>query len=182
VHLASQRPATADIVMTERAAALSTVTVRGQLAYSRNLDEFEARRLDGWELVGHFIGPADLEKRPNTRLGGLLQGIPGLSVDNRRGDTSIRMRATGKSGSVAWCTPSLYIDGTRDVAADFGALDSDGIAAVEVYPRETGRPFEFMDGNACGSIAVWTRAPVAKVKDSPPPGTIQSDIGFVSIS
>jgi hypothetical protein len=51
--------------------------------------------------------------------------------------------------------------------ADFNAFDSNGIAAVEVYPREAGRPSEFMDGNACGSIIVWTRRSVAKMKDPP---------------
>ena len=163
VQLAAERPATSEVVLAERPAVLGTVTVKSQLAYSRNLADFDARRLEGWELVGQFLGPADLEKRPNTRLSSLVQEMQGVYVDNRRGGGTVRMRAAGNS----YCTPSLYVDGVRQLDADFNAFGSDRIAAIEVYPREAGRPSEFMDGNACGSIIVWTRTPVLRMKGPP---------------
>ena len=165
VHLAAERPATSEIALAERPAVLNTVTVRSQLAYSRNLADFDARRLEGWELVGQFLGPADLEKRPNTRLSSLVQEMQGVYVDNRRGGGSVRMRTSGNANS--YCTPSLYVDGVRQLDADFNAFGSDRIAAIEVYPREAGRPSEFMDANACGSIIVWTRTPVLRMKGPP---------------
>jgi hypothetical protein len=164
VQLAAQRPATIDVVIAPRAVELAPVTVRSQLAYSRNLTDFDARRAEGWELVGQFLGPADLEKRPNTRLGNLLQEMPGVYIDNRRGGAAVRMRG---SGGNSYCTPSLYVDGVRDPLADFNSFDSNEIAAIEVYPRETGRPSEFMDGNECGSVIVWRRTPIARMKDPP---------------
>ncbi len=167
VHLAAERPATVEVVLAERPAVVQTVTVRSQLAYSRNLADFDARRLEGWELVGQFLGPSDLEKRPNTRLSSLVQEMQGVYVDNRRGGGTVRMRAPGGGQGMSYCTPSLYIDGVRQLDADFNAFGSDRIAAIEVYPREAGRPSEFMDGNACGSIIVWTRTPVLRMKGPP---------------
>ena len=160
VQLSAAQPAVADMALVQRAVTLSTVTVRGELVYSRRLADFEARRSEGWGLVGHFISPAEIERRPGTRLSGLLQGVTGVFVDNRRGGAVVRMRSTGDAGS--YCTPSLYVDGVRDVVADFNEYQSDRIAGVEVYPRDTWRPSEFIDGNACGAVAIWTRVPRKK--------------------
>jgi hypothetical protein len=160
VQLSADRPATADATLSQRAVTLSTVTVRGELVYSKRLADFEARRSEGWGLVGHFISPAEIERRPGTRLSGLLQGVSGVFVDSRRGGAVVRMRSTGDAGSL--CTPSLYVDGIRDVVADFNEYLSDRIAGIEVYPRDSWRPTEFTDSNACGAIAIWTRAPRRK--------------------
>jgi hypothetical protein len=157
VQLSANRSATADVTLSQRAVTLSTVTVRGELVYSKRLADFEARRSEGWGLVGHFISPAEIERRPGTRLSGLLQGVSGVFVDSRRGGAVVRMRSTSDAGS--FCTPSLYVDGTRDVVADFNEYLSDRIAGIEVYPRDSWRPTEFVDANACGAIAIWTRAP-----------------------
>jgi hypothetical protein len=157
VQLSAARPETADMVLVQRAVTLSTVTVRGELVYSKRLADFEARRSEGWGLVGHFISPAEIERRPGTRLSGLLQGVSGVFVDNRRGGAVIRMRSASDPSS--FCTPSLYVDGIRDVVADFNEYQSDRIAGVEVYPRDSWRPTEFVDSNSCGAIAIWTRAP-----------------------
>jgi hypothetical protein len=162
VQLSARRPAMAEVKLAQRAVTLSTVTVRGELVYSKRLATFEERRGEGWGLVGHFMSPAEIERRPRTRLSGLLQGITGVLVDNRRGGATVRMRSSGDPNS--YCTPSLYVDGTRDVVADFNAYHSDEIAGIEVYVRDSWRPSEFLDSNSCGAIAVWTRAPPARKK------------------
>jgi hypothetical protein len=160
VQLSANRPATTDVKLAQRAVTLSTVTVRGELVYSKRLADFEARRSEGWGLVGHFISPAEIERRPGTRLSGLLQGVSGVFVDSRRGGATVRMRSTSDAGD--FCTPSLYVDGVRDVVADFNEYLSDRIAGIEVYPRDSWRPTEFVDANSCGAIAIWTRAPRRK--------------------
>ena len=161
VQLSARRPATIDVKLTERAAVLSTVTVKGTLVYSKQLAGLEERRADGWGMVGHFLTPLEIERRPATRLSGLLQGMSGVFVDNRRGGSTVRMRSSTNRN--AYCTPSLYVDGTRDVTADFNDYHSDQIAGVEVYVRDSWRPMEFLDGNSCGAVAIWTRpAPIRR--------------------
>jgi hypothetical protein len=155
VQLSAQRPGTASVTLTQSPTVLSSVTVRGELVYSKNLTGFDERRGEGWGLLGHFLAPAEIERRPRTRLGNLLQGMSGVFVDSRRSGATVRMRTTGDPNS--YCTPSLYIDGTPDMEADFNSFQSDQIAGVEVYVREAWRPSEFLDGNACGAVVVWTR-------------------------
>ncbi len=161
VHLSAQRPATTSVTLAEAPAVLSSVTVRGQLVYARSLEGFEERRGEGWGLLGHFISPAEIERRPRTRLAGLLQGMSGVFVDSRRNGATVRMRSSDDPNG--YCTPSLYVDGTRDIEADFNQHQSDRIAGIEVYVREAWRPSEFLDGNRCGAVVIWTRAA--------PPGT-----------
>jgi hypothetical protein len=117
--------------------------------------EMERRAL--LSTSGYFVKPAEIAARGrNAPLGSLLYQVPSVrascvtpsscSVSMRKGVTSA-LRPS-------YCTPSLYIDGIRDRFADFGSLYSGEILAIEVY-RELGRPFEFLDSNRCGAIAVW---------------------------
>ena len=107
------------------------------------------------------MSPSEIERRPRTRLAALLQGMSGVFVDDRRGGATVRMRASGDPNG--FCTPSLYVDGNRDIDADFNRYQSDQIAGIEVYVREAWRPSEFLDGNACGAVVIWTRpAPTRK--------------------
>ena len=163
VHLSARHPATASLTLTQTAAVLSSVTVRGELVYSRHLAGFDERRGEGWGLLGHFMSPSEIERRPGTRLGALLQGMAGVFVDNRRGGVSVRMRSSENPNN--FCTPSLYVDGNRDTDADFDRYQSDQIAAIEVYVRDAWRPSEFLDSNACGAVVIWTRpAPPRKTR------------------
>ena len=155
VHLSARRPAMANVTLAQAPAVLSSVTVRGELVYSQRLAGFDERRGEGWGLLGHFMSPSEIERRPRTRLAALLQGMSGVFVDNRRSGATVRMRASGDPNG--FCTPSLYVDGTRDADADFNRYQSDLIAGVEVYVREAWRPSEFIDGNACGAVVIWTR-------------------------
>ena len=161
VQLSAQRPATIGVILTQAPAVLSSVTVRGELVYSKRLSGFDERRGEGWGLLGHFMSPSEIERRPRTRLAALLQGMSGVFVDDRRGGATVRMRASGDPNG--FCTPSLYVDGNRDIDADFNRYQSDQIAGIEVYVREAWRPSEFLDGNACGAVVIWTRpAPTRK--------------------
>lgn len=152
VHLAASRPATANIVLAKAAEILPTVTVRGEMVYSRNLREFERRRRAGW---GTFRTSAEIAQRgPNAKLSQLLQDVMGVRVDRRGAQSVVTMRGR----ATRRCVPTLYVDGMIDRVGDFDRYYSDEIAGIEVYPHESTRAFEFADGsNACGAVAIWTR-------------------------
>ena len=159
VHLARSRPAVVDVVLDKSAALLPTVAVRGQLVYSRQLAEFERRRRSGF---GRFLSSADIEKRPSARLSGLLQSIPGVYISHNTGQATVAMR-NNTGGD--YCTPTLYVDGMRDMSGDFDLYRADEIAAIEVYNRQAMRPAEFMDMSGCGAVVVWTRHRMPKSTD-----------------
>lgn len=149
VHLSEARPVTVDVVIGEKIAVLPTVPVRAQLVYSRQLVEFDRRRRAGF---GQYLTPAEIERRPVVELGTLLQGSFGVYVQHDRGIATVAMRSRGRN-----CSPSIYVDGIRDMTGDISWLKSDMVAAIELYEREGLRPAEFMDRNPCGAIIVWTR-------------------------
>jgi len=158
VHLAASRPATVDVQLAKAAVILATETIRGKLVYSRQLAEFEGRRRSG---LGRYLTAADIERRPNTRLSALLQGMLGVYLQHSAGTSQVTMRG-GLSGS---CTPTLYVDGNQDLTNDFDYLFSDEIVGIEVYSRESQRPGRFNNSNRCGAVVVWTRPRPVKVKD-----------------
>ncbi len=161
VHLAESRPVTIEVVLDKSAQILSTVTVRGEMVYSRNLADFNRRRRTGF---GVFRTSEEIARRGrNARLSQLLQDVLGVRVDRRGGQSIVTMRRGATMGiGNAYCVPSLYVDGRNDVVRDYDAYFADGIAGIEVYPRESVRPFEFIDPqNPCGVVAIWTR-PIPK--------------------
>ena len=151
VHLAAARPASIEVKLDRAAVILATETVRGKLVYSRRLVEFERRRHSGF---GKYITSDEIDRRPNAKLGQLLQNVLGVHVQSRAGQTSVTMR--GSLGG--YCVPTLYVDGHRDLSGDFNYLYSDEIAGIEVYSRENQRPTGYHDSNRCGAVLVWTRA------------------------
>jgi hypothetical protein len=157
VQLAESRPATANIVLAKAAEILPTVTVRGEMVFSRNLAEFERRRRSGF---GSYRTSADIARRgPNVKLSQLLQDVLGVRVDRRGGQSIVTMQRGATTGiGRASCVPSLYVDGMLDRLGDYDAYYAEEIAGLEVYARESTRPFEFIDPqNPCGVVAIWTR-------------------------
>ena len=151
IQLAASRPATIGITLDRAAVILATETVRGKLVYSRNLVEFDRRRRSGF---GRYITSEEIARRPNARLGQLLQGTPGVRAGPAGTEATVLMSAS----IGGFCIPTLYVDGHKDLSGDFNYLYSDEIAAIEVYVRESQRPPGYSDSNGCGAILVWTRA------------------------
>jgi len=158
VQLAASRPAAIEVKLERAAVILATETVRGKLVYSRQLVEFDRRRRSGF---GKYLTTEEIERRPNTRLSSLLQGMMGVYVQFRPGQSTVAMR--GNMGG--YCVPTLYVDGNRDLSGDFDYLYTDEIAGVEVYSREAERPGGYTDSNRCGAILVWTRPRPVRVPD-----------------
>ena len=154
------------------------VTVlESELILARRLTELERRRRVA--ISGHFIMGDEIDRRgPNAVLAQILQQAPGVRVDSRPG-AGWQVTMNRRTG---YCTPSLYVDGVRDLIGDFGRLYSDEIAGIEVYPRDISRPFEFQDRNQCGAIAVWTRPlPPEQLKSSRWRWVVGIGLGIVAI-
>lgn len=179
VHLRPEETTPVEVVLGERAVALPTVTVRGQLVYSRKLAGFEDRRRKG--VTGLFFGPEDIENRPFTRVTDLLSQIAGVSANRGNSDQVLFRQGSlvydpgaisdGGDGVLAKttaCEPTWYVDGRRSfltaqqINDQYTPLE---IAAVEVYQRQSQIPLEFHTPlSGCGIVAIWTRPPPAKIK------------------
>lgn len=131
---------------------LDTVRVNATRT-SRALMAFEERRKKGF---GHFLDEAAIEKRQASAMSDLLRMTPGISVSPGMFGDQVLMRG---SGMRSFCSPSLFVDGTR-VMNDDGNLDGfvnpQDVRAVEVYTRGSSVPMEFQSLNGCGVIAIWT--------------------------
>ncbi|HEX7121597.1 MAG TPA: carboxypeptidase regulatory-like domain-containing protein [Gemmatimonadaceae bacterium] len=179
VHLRPEETAKVTVVFAERAVAMPTITVRGQLVYSRKLAGFEERRRRA--MFGYFLGPEDLENRPFTRVSDLLTQIAGVRSDSRQGG-GIQFRGTKsifdpnallpEGDGVSWkqnaCQPVFFVDGRRsfldinEINMQYPATE---IAAVEVYTRASQVPSEYQIAlPECGVVALWTRPPPMRIK------------------
>lgn len=153
VDLVADQSTTADITLGKGIPVLETREISAVWTS-------EIERRARVSTMGSFIKPAEVAARGrNTPLANLLYQTPSVYVACARpSQCSVTMRATGTTTSLGprYCTPSLYIDGFRDRFADFASIYSGDILAVEIY-RELGRPFEFLDSNKCGAVAVWMK-------------------------
>ena len=162
VELVAGQSMTADIVLGKGFAILETREIAAQWVT-------EIERRAHVSTSGYFVKPAEIAARGrNTPLAALLSQVPSVRVQCARPSSCfVTMRAFGTTSGLKprYCTPSLYVDGFRDGLADFASIYSGEILAIEVY-RELGRPFEFLDSNRCGAIAVWTK-PLEPRKKTP---------------
>jgi len=152
VELAAGESTAADITLGKGFTVLETREITDQWVS-------EIARRARVSASGYFVKPAEIEARGrNAPLAALLYQVPSVRVSCARpSQCNVSMRAgTTPQLGARYCTPSLYVDGFRDRFADFASIYSGDILAIEVY-RELGRPFEFLDSNRCGAIAVWTK-------------------------
>jgi hypothetical protein len=157
----SAHPTDVTLSLPRRAVSLERVEVRAT-ASEKSLQRLENRRLRG-STSGYFMLPEEIQRRPpDQSMARLIEGFPGVqvkcpyphacTVEMYRPSSHI-----SRSGREL-CVPSLYIDGVLDRSQDFNFLDARHVLAIEVYPREIGRPVEFTDmHNNCGAVVVWTR-------------------------
>ena len=153
VELTPGQTKEADITLGKGIAVLETREISAQWAT-------EIERRARVSTSGYFVKPAEIAARGrNTPLAALLYQVPSLKVGCVTPfQCSVTMRGMGVTPSLQprYCIPSLYVDGFRDRVGDFASIYSGDILAIEIY-RELGRPFEFLDSNKCGAIAVWMK-------------------------
>jgi hypothetical protein len=151
------RSRTVDVVMgdtadlsekLDRVTTLETVKVKATVA-GELLRQFEERKKMGF---GYFQDSSDI--RPKATTSGVLGSFPTVRV---RGFL-VRLGSPG-------CVARLYIDQHPVDSIVFFALPVDEIAWLEVYPRTSMVPREFMRNRGvfgCGAIAATTKRGIGR--------------------
>lgn len=145
----------ADFSMMRLPHTLETMVIEGhKMRVPRGFEEVYHRGIVGF---GHFITREQIDSIDPIDLKSMLGMIAGVGT-NDRGVT------------FPLCTlPQLWVDGTRmtksanvynyrETVYDFlGMMAPTDVQAMEVYTSHVTVPAEFLDGNPCGVIAIWTR-------------------------
>ncbi len=121
--------------------------------------------------LGHFLTPVMIERSAARSTADLFRGIPGVLLQlpggglNAFSGEALRLTGTGQ-----FCTPTIYMDGSRmnveltrdlpiEVIAPLAMID-----AVEIYRRPSEIPIEYgmtasgnVPGGPCGVIVIWTK-------------------------
>jgi len=121
--------------------------------------------------LGQFITPVMIEESPAMSSEDLFRGIPGVGLVYPQGGINSFQGATVRlAGTGQYCTPTIYLDGTRLSVEMTASLPIEVIAplatidAVEIYRRPAEIPVEYgmtqsgsSQGGNCGVIVVWTK-------------------------
>lgn len=151
--LAAASPAApaVEVMLSTSPAVLAALRVRSTRDASRGkLTEFERRR-EHPNRLGHFLGPAELERVRYTLLSDYLRGLPGVTVTS---STQI-----GNVVRLRGCQPMVWVDGMRMANVEVDeVVQARDVAAVEVYVSLAGSPGRYRDlTRPCGSLVVWMK-------------------------
>lgn len=121
--------------------------------------------------LGAFLTPVAIEESAARSTADLFRGIPGVLLQlpggglNAFSGEALRLTGTGQ-----FCTPTIYMDGSRmnvemtrdmpiEVIAPLGMVD-----AIEIYRRPAEIPIEYgmtasgdVPGGPCGIVVIWTK-------------------------
>jgi hypothetical protein len=145
---------------------------------------------------GHFLDRAAIERRNAFRVVDILRDIPGVRIESRGGrlPSEITLRSVTSIGDMGLrCSPLIFLDG---VLAASGSPDVEipgvnpgahidelvsvaDLAGVEVYPGLTA-PAEFLRGNLCGVIVLWTGGG-EDIRSAPPHPGFEDGRGSFSV-
>jgi TonB family protein len=139
------------------AAPLPPVVVRAsRMNYTGRLAGYY-ERLER-KSAGYFITREQIDHENPSRLGQLLQHVPGISaVRGPAGIMGVRMRGRR-------CWPLVWIDGTPMPAGevDLDSFAPSSIQGIELYLGSTTAPMRYMynrDLSSCGTVLIWSRGP-----------------------
>ncbi len=155
VDLLGERTASADVTLDERVPVLEAQTIYGEAERRGSLAEFMRRAQGGF---GHFVTPADIERRNAFAVTDFLRAMPGVRIVPT-GGTGTMITVRGQASLQGQCLPDVFLDG---VLMHDGALDLDrivnvqDIAGMEVYTGLGSVPQQYVRGN-CGAVVVWTK-------------------------
>lgn len=153
VTVAANAQATATVQLERIAVELTTVEILGRRDVTGHLAGFYRRQGFG---NGRFFTSADLERRNSARLSDVFRTIPGLRIETRGFQNSVRMRGSR-------CAPLVWLDGQPLYAGeiDLDAFDARSFDGVEVYSGAASVPVEFQGNqrmsSACGTIILWSK-------------------------
>lgn len=138
---------------------LDTMRVFGRRVYNRDSNGFGRRKRMG---LGYFLDQETVQRLHPTDVIQLMYHVPSLRIIHGAFERRIMMR-----GTTGPCEPELYIDGMRlpnDFLRDLDMVVRPAeIDGIEVYTAGQAPP-QFTSFRGCGTILIWTRAPVRPAK------------------
>ena len=106
------------------------------------------------DMIGYFIDPHQVKRKPMARAAEYLIGIPGVSVHARSGGAGYEVTFALKPP----CEPTVFVDGVPSHAAVDDAVSGADVFALEVYLTPSTVPDRFLTADrTCGVVAIWTR-------------------------
>jgi len=116
------------------------------------LRDFYARREDN--SFGRYFTRDDIRRSGKHHASELLRQTPGVTLSaSRRFGYVVRFRGCRDA-------PMIWLDGNRLPGAELDdVMNSNDLAAMEVYRSSAGVPAQFLDrsNRGCGTILLWTR-------------------------
>jgi TonB family protein len=155
-------PATLAVSLESTAQTLSAVVVQDRRRrYEGPLAEFNRRRDFG---IGRFLTVSQIDARNAIRTTDLLRGFPGVQIVQGIRGTQLRLRGNR-------CDPLVWIDGSPALAGyfDIDAFSPNSLSGIEVYSGVSEVPVELRGPRGeerCGVVAVWSRMPERRPKQS----------------
>jgi Carboxypeptidase regulatory-like domain/TonB-dependent Receptor Plug Domain/Gram-negative bacterial TonB protein C-terminal len=153
VAVVAEQQVEATVQLERIAVELSTVRVLGRRDVVGHLAGFYRRMGYG---NGRFFTAADLERRNAVHMTDVFRMIPGLRIETRGFQNSVRMRGSR-------CAPLVWLDGQPLYAGeiDLDAFDPKSFDGIEVYSGAASVPVEFQGNqrmsSACGTIILWSK-------------------------
>jgi hypothetical protein len=141
------------IPLSTKAIELEPVVVEVRSERLERLGFYE--RMEDAGIWGHFITPADIERRAPASFTDLFTNIPGTRVDYYGPGRSAVFfrRVVGAAGSDG-CMPDLYLDGMR-IRGGWDVIPPSAVAGAEIYIGRANTPIQYAI-NPCGVVLVWT--------------------------
>lgn len=170
IELTVGSPVDIALSLAVRSVQLDTVRVLAGRDIPYTVQGIERRWRTG---MGKFLDATMVRERSMLYTTDALRGMAGVSVRavaRGFGQEIIMRNNRGED-----CLASLFVDGVAVDAAGRGGLSldefsqPDAVAAVEVYPRPSMAPAEYLTmARNCGVVAVWTRFGTGNVPVLPP--------------
>lgn len=135
------------------AVELDRVQIVGRRDITGPMAGFYRRMSQGY---GRFFTASDIERRNASRMSDMFRMVPGLRIENRGYQSTVRMRGSR-------CAPLVWLDAQPLFAAemDLDAFDPRTFEGVEIYSGAASVPVEFQGNqrmsSACGTIVLWSK-------------------------
>jgi hypothetical protein len=153
VDVTGDDPARATVRLDRIAVELSTVQVFGRRDVTGVMAGFYRRMGYG---NGRFFTASDIERRNTSRMTDVFRQVPGLRIESRGFQNSVRMRGSR-------CAPLVWLDAQPLFSGevDLDAFDPRSFEGIEVYSGAASVPVEFQGNqrmsSACGTIVLWSK-------------------------
>lgn len=105
---------------------------------------------------GRFFTASDIDKRNASRMSDMFRLVPGMRIETRGFQNTVRMRGSR-------CAPLVWLDAQPLFAAevDLDAFDPRSFEGMEIYSGAASVPVEFQGNqrmsSACGTIVLWSK-------------------------